>query len=83
MKIVFTLTCFLQPCPESIWRNFFKYGRYEATWWGHDTTKHPDKIQADNAREFNYNLTLKGISSFEKHNHLQNIVNWFISINIF
>ena len=44
------LTMF-QNCPDSIWRGYFKHGKYEGMWWGHDGFLSPAIIQLLDAGE--------------------------------
>ena len=34
-----------QNCPDFIWRGYFKHGKYEGMWWGHDGFLSPAIIQ--------------------------------------
>merc|ERR1712142_1144538 len=45
-------------CPDSIWRDYFKFGKYEAAWWGHRVSLHPDYIQAEHPGLFLQDLRL-------------------------
>jgi len=32
-------------CPDVIWQQYFRGGKYEAAWWGHNVKLHPEAIQ--------------------------------------
>ena len=40
-----------QNCPDFVWRGYFKYGKYEGMWWGHDGFLNPAIIQLLDAGE--------------------------------
>ena len=34
-----------QNCPDFVWRGYFRHGKYEGMWWGHDGFLNPAIIQ--------------------------------------